>query len=173
MPNSGHLALVAGLVSSSYFTLGNISNAYFGVMPLTERGKTDLPVVARLGLWKAFYDIAKIHMASSAVVSSLSLSVAAYTTRASGPLRNLLIAGAAASFIIPAFTIVFMLPVNNDLGARLKSTSVKPMDPVDERRTLEQLDKWRVMHRVRIVLGTIAWSASIGALLATDKIIDL
>ncbi|KAJ7487893.1 hypothetical protein FB451DRAFT_1126284 [Mycena latifolia] len=173
MPNLGHLALVAGLVSSSYFTLGNIGAAYFGVMPLTERGKTDLPVVARLALWDAFYDIAKIHMPSSAVVSGLSLSVVAYTTRAPGPLRNLLIAGSAASFSILAFTVVFMLSVNNDLKARLKSSSVKPMEPVDERRTLEQLDKWRALHRVRMVLGTIAWSASIVALLATDKIIDL
>jgi hypothetical protein len=60
MPNPGHIALVTGLLTSSYFTFGNIGAAYFGVMPVTERGKTTLPVIARLQLWKDFYDVAKV-----------------------------------------------------------------------------------------------------------------
>ncbi|KAJ7686199.1 hypothetical protein B0H17DRAFT_1072437 [Mycena rosella] len=171
MPNPGHLALVAGLVSSSYFTIGNISNAYFGVMPLTERGKTTLPVAARLKLWNDFYSIAKFHMAASAVASALSLSVAAYTLL-SPPLRNLLALGAAASYFIPAFTVVFMLPLNNDLIAKLQADSVKPMELREEQRVLEQLDQWRIMHRVRIACGLVAWGAAVTALLATDKIIS-
>jgi hypothetical protein len=60
MPSPGHLALVTGLVSSSYFTFGNIGAAYFGVMPATARGQTNLPVADRLALWDNFYGIAKV-----------------------------------------------------------------------------------------------------------------
>jgi hypothetical protein len=109
-------------------------------------------------------------MPTSAVVAALSLSVTAYFT-AESPIRNLLAAGAAASFGIPAWTLIFMLPVNSELTARLKATAVKPMEPREEQRVLDLLDKWRAMHRVRMVLGTIALSASLVGLLATDRVI--
>ncbi|KAJ6529173.1 hypothetical protein DFH09DRAFT_1185360, partial [Mycena vulgaris] len=168
MPNPGHIALVTGLLSSSYFTFGNISNAYFGVVPLTAPGKTALPVTARLALWVAYYGIAKVHMAGAAVASALSLSVAAYMTPES-PLRTLLIAGAAASYTIPIYTILWMLPVNNDLIARLKASSVTPMNAGEEQRVVTLLDNWRMMHRLRMVLGSIAVFASVTALMATDR----
>jgi len=170
MPNSGHIALVTGHLAASYFTFGNMAAAYFGVMPVTEREKTTLPVAERLKLWMEFFDISKLHMPTSAVVAALSLSVAAYFTSES-PIRNLLAAGAAASFGIPAWTLIFMLPLNSELTARLKATSVKPMEPREEQRVLDLLDKWRAMHRVRMVLGTIALSASLVGLLATDRVI--
>ncbi|KAJ7487885.1 hypothetical protein FB451DRAFT_728731 [Mycena latifolia] len=172
MPNPGHIALVAGLVSSSYFALGNISNAFFGVMPITARGKTTLPVVARLALWNAYAEGGKLHMAGATMLSAVSLTVAAYTT-SERTLRNFLAVGAAASYIIPTFTVIYVLPLNADLIGKLKSAAVKPMEPIEEQRVLDQLDKWRSLHRVRMVLGTAAWLISILALLATDKIIEL
>ena len=60
MPNSGHIALVTGHLAASYFTFGNMAAAYFGVMPVTERGKTTLPVAERLKLWMEFFDISKV-----------------------------------------------------------------------------------------------------------------
>ncbi|KAJ6529172.1 hypothetical protein DFH09DRAFT_1094128 [Mycena vulgaris] len=170
MPNPGQIALVTGLLSSSYFTFGNIGSAYFGVMPLTAPGKTTLPVPARLALWGAFYEIAMVHMSASVVASALSLSVAAYMTPES-PLRNLLVAGAAASYSIPIYTILWILPVNNDLLARLKASSVTPMNAGEEQRVVALQDKWRVMHRLRMVFGSIAVFASVTALMATDRMI--
>jgi hypothetical protein len=60
MPSPGHIALVTGLVSTSYFTFGNIGAAYFGIMPLTARGQTTLSVPDRLALWDTFYSVSKV-----------------------------------------------------------------------------------------------------------------
>jgi hypothetical protein len=109
-------------------------------------------------------------MAGSAVVSALSLSVAAYFT-SERQFRNILAAGAAAGFIVPPWTLILMLPVNNELAEQLQAAALKPMEPLEEQRVLDLLDKWRAMHRVRMVLGTIALSASLVGLLATDRLI--
>ncbi|KAJ6529156.1 hypothetical protein DFH09DRAFT_1327394 [Mycena vulgaris] len=170
MPPPGHLALATGLLASSYFAFANIGTAYFGVMPATARGKTPLPVAARLALWKSFYDVAKIHMGGSGVISAVALSAAAYLASAR-PLRNVLVAGAGAASLSAAWTVLFMLPLNHKLIATLESTAVKPMELEDEQRVLDQLDRWRAMHRVRIVLGAIAWLASAIPLFATDRVL--
>jgi len=111
-------------------------------------------------------------MASSGVISALALSVSAYLTSAR-PLRNVLAAGAVAAYTSAAFTIILLLPVNNDLIAMRKANAVKPMEPREEQRALDQLDKWRALHRVRITLGLFPWLASAIALLAADPIIKL
>ncbi|KAJ7096086.1 hypothetical protein C8R44DRAFT_889812 [Mycena epipterygia] len=167
MISPGHLALVTGLVSSSYFAFGNIGAAYFGIMPATARGKTTLPVQERLALWKYSYEVAKLHMGTSTSVTTVALSTAAYFLPSARPL---LIAGAVAASSIGGFTLLFMFPVNNGLSSMLQSTSLKPVDPIQEKHALDQLDKWRAMHRVRIVLGTIAWATAITAILGTDSL---
>ncbi|KAJ7349348.1 hypothetical protein DFH08DRAFT_142472 [Mycena albidolilacea] len=172
MPSPGHLALVTGLVTSSYFTFSNIGLAFFGVMPATARGNTTLPVADRLALWEFSYQVGKLHMASSGVISALALSVSAYLT-SSRPLRNILAAGAVAAYTSAAFTLVFLLPVNNALITMRKTNAVKPMEQREEQRTLEYLDKWRALHTVRITLGVFPWLASAITLLATDPIIKL
>ncbi|KAJ6547192.1 hypothetical protein B0H19DRAFT_1164396 [Mycena capillaripes] len=170
MPSPGHIALVTGLVSSSYFTFANIGAAYFGVMPVTARGQTTLPVADRLALWEAFYSVAKIHMAASTVTAGVALSVSAYQASA-GPLRSLLAAGAVAGYTVAVYTIFFLLPLNNQLIATLRANSVKPMEPKEQQRVLDQLDQWRSMHKLRIALGLVSWVASTTALLASDPII--
>ncbi|KAJ7135854.1 hypothetical protein C8R44DRAFT_869551 [Mycena epipterygia] len=132
-------------------------------MLATGRGKTTLPVQERLALWKFFYEV---HMAGSASTSAVALSAAAYFP----PSTRSLLAGAAAVYSTGALTLLFLLFVNNGLGAMLQSTSLKPMDPIQEKHALVQLDKWRAMHRVRIVLGTITWSTATIVMLATDSI---
>ncbi|KAJ6513789.1 hypothetical protein C8R47DRAFT_619377 [Mycena vitilis] len=172
MPAPGHLALVAGLVSSSYFTFANLGAAYFGVVPVTAPGQTTLSVADRLASWEKFYGIAKMHMAASTVTSGAALSVSAYLS-SSAPLRSILSAGAAAGFTVAVYTVLFMLPLNNKLIATLHANAGKPMALKDEQRVLDQLDSWRAMHRVRIVLGLISWAASVTALLASGPIIQL
>ncbi|KAJ7135827.1 hypothetical protein C8R44DRAFT_769114 [Mycena epipterygia] len=172
MPSPGHLALVTGLVSSSYFTFANIGVAYFGVMPATARGNTTLPVRERLTLWSYFYDVAKLHMASAGFISAVALTVPAYLTPKSA-LRNVLAAGALAAYSSAAFTIGFMLPVNNGLLATRRATAGQAMEPWEEHHTLEQLDKWRAMNRVRIGLGVVSWLASTVAVLASEPMVEL
>jgi hypothetical protein len=62
----------------------------------------------------------KLHMAGSGVISALVISVSAYLTSSS----PLCAAGAIATYTSAAFTVtlVFSLPVNNDLCAMRKST---------------------------------------------------
>ncbi|KAJ7702437.1 hypothetical protein B0H17DRAFT_1194919 [Mycena rosella] len=163
----GHLALVTSLVSSSYFNFANIGGAFFGVMPATARENTTLPVAERLKLWYFSYET---HMASSGIISALALSASAYYT-AERSLRNVLAAGAVAAYTSAAFTILFLLPVNADLINILRSTSSRQMEPKEEQRALDQLDKWRALHRFRLFLGTIPWLASTTALLLSDSII--
>jgi len=170
MPSPGHLALVTGLISSSYFTFANIGAAYFGIMPATARGQTTLPVADRLALWAYFFDVAKYHMVTSSIVSGVSLSLAAYLTPA-GPLRNLLIAGAVAGYTFIIYTVLFLLPLSNGLLDILRAKSVKPMEPEEQQYVLDQLDKWRVLHRPRIALGVISWLAATTALLASESVI--
>ncbi|KAJ7774109.1 hypothetical protein B0H14DRAFT_2538910 [Mycena olivaceomarginata] len=171
MPSPGHIALVTGLVSTSYFTFGNIGAAYFGIMPLTARGQTTLSVPDRLALWDTFYSVAKVHMASSTITAGLSLSVSSYLTPA-GSLRNFLAAGAVSGFTVAIFTVLFMLPLNNGLLAISRANSGKPMEEKQQQYVLAQLDQWRALHRVRMALGIISWLASTTALLASDPIIQ-
>ncbi|KAJ7168066.1 hypothetical protein C8R43DRAFT_982978 [Mycena crocata] len=170
MPSPGHLALVTGLVSSSYFAFANIGGAFFGVMPATARGNTALPTKDRLALWHFAYEIGKVHMAGSGITSAVALSYVAYVTP--NPLRKILIAGAAAAYASAVFTFLFLMPINNDLIATLQSTSSKTMEPKQEQRVLGQLDKWRALHRARIVLGIISWAASLTTVLASGPFIQ-
>ncbi|KAJ7470412.1 hypothetical protein FB451DRAFT_337112 [Mycena latifolia] len=189
MPSPGHLVLVTSLVSSSYFTFANIGGACFGVLPATARGNTTLPVADRLALWNFSYEVGKVgcrdwacnqteskytifkkHMAGSNLISAISLSASAYLT-SERSLRNVLAAGAVAAYTMAAFTIFFMLPVNKNLISMLRSSSLKPMEPWEQQHVLDQLDKWRALHRVRIVLGVIPWLASTTAVLLSDSIL--
>ncbi|KAJ7135833.1 hypothetical protein C8R44DRAFT_848645 [Mycena epipterygia] len=166
MISPGYLALVTGLAASSYFTFANIGAAYFGVMPATARGVTVLPVRERLALWEFSVEVGKLHMASSISISAIALSAAAYFLPST---RALLLAGAAAAYSTVAFTVMFVLPLNAGLSAMLRSASVKPMDDIEEQHALDQLDRWRARHSVRIVLGTIVWSAATIAILSMDS----
>ncbi|KAF7352514.1 hypothetical protein MVEN_01216300 [Mycena venus] len=123
MPSPGQIALVTGLVSSSYFAFANIGTAYFGVMPATARGQTTLP---RRRQTRALGLLLRGCKAST-VTSGLALSVSAYLTPA-GPLRNILAAGSVAGYTVAIYTVFFMLPLNNRLIAILHGNSVKPMD---------------------------------------------
>ncbi|KAJ7756747.1 hypothetical protein DFH07DRAFT_772984 [Mycena maculata] len=136
--NSYHLALVGGLISSSYFACSNISGTAFGVMPATGRGTTNLPVANRLTLWEFSYQVGKLHMASSGAFSCACLAVSAYFT----PLpvqRNILVAGAISVFTSTAWTLSFMMPVNNNLIVRLRATKVKPMESKEGARAAGQV----------------------------------
>ncbi|KAJ7043321.1 hypothetical protein C8F04DRAFT_1251464 [Mycena alexandri] len=170
MPSPGHIALVTGLVSTSYFAFGNIANAYVGVMAATARGQTNIPVVDRLALWNFAFHAGRRHLGGAGAVSTLALATSAYLT-GPRPLRDVFGIGAIAAFSIAAFTLLILMPVNNDLIATLQAASVKPMEPKEEKRVLDQLDKWRSLHRVRIVLGLVPWLASATALLASDAMI--
>ncbi|KAF7359440.1 hypothetical protein MSAN_01286600 [Mycena sanguinolenta] len=141
-------------------------------MPATARGQTNLPVGERLVLWEFAYEIAKKHMASAGAISAISLSLCTYLTSAR-PLRDILAAGAVAATTSAVYTIVFLLPLNNDLIATRKANELKPMGPKEQERVLEKLDQWRALHRVRIVIGVVPWLASVTALLASEPIIKL
>ncbi|KAJ7684775.1 hypothetical protein DFH06DRAFT_1156608 [Mycena polygramma] len=171
MSSPKNISLVASLISS-YFTFSNIGLSYFSIMPATERGQTNIPVADRVALWEFSYRVGKIHMASSGLISALAISASAYLTDAR-PLRNVLTAGALAAFTSAAFTIIFLLPVNNNLIAMHEANAVKPMGQREQQHALDQLDKWRELHRFRVVAGIIPWLASTIALLATDSIIQL
>jgi hypothetical protein len=114
-----------------------------------------------------------MHMAGAGLISGLALSASAYLLASAPPLRNVLAAGAVAAYTSAAYTILFLLPVNHDLIAMRKANAVKPMEAQEEQHALDQLDKWRSLHRVRVVLGLIPWLASVTALLATGPIIEL
>ncbi|KAF8185013.1 hypothetical protein K438DRAFT_1597965, partial [Mycena galopus ATCC 62051] len=171
MPSPGHLALIVGLASSSYFTFANIGASYFGIMPAIARGQSTLPVADRLVLWAHFYDVAKFHMPISSITSGVALSVSAYFTPA-GPLRNLLTAGAVAGYTFLIYTVLFMLQINNDLHASLKANSVKPMEEKEQKLVLDRLDKWKSLHQFRIALGVITWVAATTGLLASGPIVQ-
>ncbi|KAJ6513790.1 hypothetical protein C8R47DRAFT_1207084 [Mycena vitilis] len=147
MSSPKNIALGASLVSSSYFTFSNIGLSYFGIMPATERGQTNIPVADSVALWEFSYRVGNIHMASSGLISAMALSASAYLTNAH-PLRNVLTAGAIAAFTSAAFTIAFLLPVNNDLIAMQEANSMKPMGQRDKQNALDLLDKWRALHKV-------------------------
>ncbi|KAJ6618240.1 hypothetical protein B0H10DRAFT_1252033 [Mycena sp. CBHHK59/15] len=160
MPSPGHLALVTGLVSASYFTFGNLAAANFGVMPAIARGNTTLSVTQKVSLWKFFYDTAKKHMASSGLISAVAISIAAYHSPERSP-RNLLITGAASAFVVLPLTLLFLMPVNNELADMLKSAKLRPMNSIEETRALDLLDRWSRLHWIRIFFGAIAWSIAL------------
>ncbi|KAJ7043324.1 hypothetical protein C8F04DRAFT_1251467 [Mycena alexandri] len=165
------IALVVGLAASSYYAFGNVFGAYMGIMPATARGQTKIPAVDRLALWDYSYQVAKFHMGFTGASSFLAITTAAYLT-SEGPLRNILSAGALAAFAAAVYTPLFMRSGNNELMASFRASAVKPMEPGEEKRVLDLLDKWRSLHRVRITLGLVTWVASATAVLATDAIIQ-
>ncbi|KAF8218335.1 hypothetical protein K438DRAFT_1747516 [Mycena galopus ATCC 62051] len=174
MPSPGHIALVTGLASTSYFTFGNLGACYFGVMPAMGRGRTTLRLADRLALWDSFHGIAYVHMVASTVTAAVSLSVAGYLTSV-GSLCNILAAGAVAGFAVVIYSVRFMLPLNDGLIVILRANSApgKLMDMKQEQHVLDQLDKWRALRRVRVGLGIISWLAATTGLLASDSTIRL
>ncbi|KAJ7211296.1 hypothetical protein GGX14DRAFT_394226 [Mycena pura] len=78
-------------------------------------------------------------MAASTVTAGIALSASAYQASA-GPLCNLLAAGAVAGYMAALYTIFFLLPLNNQLIATLRANSVKPMEPIEQQRMLDQLE---------------------------------
>ncbi|KAJ7771828.1 hypothetical protein B0H16DRAFT_1514888 [Mycena metata] len=166
------ITLAASLVSTSYFAFGNLAAAYIGVMAATAREGTTIPVVNKLALWDAFFHAAKFHMGLSGIFSAFALSAAAYVM-SGGLLPKILAAGALAAFTSAAYTLLVMMPVNNDLMALLRASSVKPFEPKEEKHVLDQLDNWKSLHRVRMGLGFVAWMASATALFATESMIEL
>ncbi|KIM79115.1 hypothetical protein PILCRDRAFT_823689 [Piloderma croceum F 1598] len=159
------LPLIAGVVSSSYFYFGNLGGAYFGVVPAIQ--DLELPVDTKVALWKWSYDRAMIHMGRSMMTSVVSFSTAALLT-SSPSVRNLLLGAAAMSFAVGPWTLIRMLPINNELadmhkGQALQANKTTEITALDK-RALNCLDEWRALHRVRVVFGLGAWITGLTAL---------
>lgn len=104
------------------------------------------------------------------MVSTISFSAAAFLST-SPSLRNLLLGTAAMSFAITPWTLITMMPVNNELDALHKGLTLQATlaaeESAEDKRALQCLDKWRELHRVRFALGMGVWIAAVTALIVS------
>ncbi|KAJ7244279.1 hypothetical protein C8J57DRAFT_1242986 [Mycena rebaudengoi] len=122
MPFPGQLALVTGLVSSSYFTLGNFFAAYAGIIPgILPKNSPSLPISDRLALWKVWYAVGLVHMVAAGLTTAIALSLAAFFS-SEPSLRKLLAVGAVSAVSLSPFTFIAIFPVNDEL-ARMAYTT--------------------------------------------------
>jgi hypothetical protein len=109
-------------------------------------------------------------MGGATMTSAISFSTAALLAPPS-PSRNLMLTAAALSFTFFPWTLIAMMPVNNELVTMDKGqifsagTSEEKYDL--EKRALECLDKWQELHKVRIALGAGAWLVGLAAFFVT------
>jgi Domain of unknown function (DUF1772) len=101
------------------------------------------------------------------MVSAVSFCNAAYFTT-SHSVRNLLLCTAGCSFLIVPYTLIAMLPVNNQLVEIYNSLRHNEKTDSNQRTLLEaqavlRLDEWRKLHRVRLLLGVGSWIAGLVA----------
>jgi hypothetical protein len=106
-------------------------------------------------------------MAGSTMASAISFSTAALLT-SSPSVRNLLFGTAAMSFAVVPWTLIGMLPINNELADMHKEQTLQANKTTEmtalDKRALDCLDEWRVLHRVRLVFGLCAWITGLTAL---------
>jgi len=163
--------LASGVVASSYFAYGNLGAVNFGLVPrILDPHAIDLPVATKVELWKWSYDRAKIHMAGATMTSAISFFAAAVLA-SSHSVKHLLLGAAAMSFAVGPWTLIAMMPVNNELfamhnGKTLQASASDEKAPIDK-RAIEHLNRWRELHRVRLALGVGAWFAGIVALVVS------
>jgi hypothetical protein len=109
-------------------------------------------------------------MGGATMTSAISFLTAALLAPSS-PSRNLILTAAALSFTVFPWTVIAMMPVNNELIAmdngRIFSAGTSEEKANLDKRALECLDKWQELHKVRIALGAGAWLAGLAALVVT------
>lgn len=112
----------------------------------------------------------KVHFIASGLATTISFAAAAYLTSVPS-LRNLLLWGAASSFLVVPYTALVLMPINNRLGA-IHSSGKLLENEVEEtsegeglaRETMQKINVWRGLHRVRLALGTSMWLSGLVAL---------
>jgi hypothetical protein len=62
LSNPVHVALIAGVASSSYFFFANLGSFNFGIVPAIK--EVNLPVGKKVALWRWFYDRGKVYIFS-------------------------------------------------------------------------------------------------------------
>jgi Domain of unknown function (DUF1772) len=106
-------------------------------------------------------------MAGSAIASAISFSTTALLT-SSPSIRNLLLGTAAMSFAVVPWTLIGMLPINNELADMYKGQALQANKTTEitalDKRALNCLDEWRGLHRVRMIFGLCAWITGLTAL---------
>jgi hypothetical protein len=60
LSNSVHVALIAGVVSSSYFFFANLGGFSFGIVPAIK--EVNLPVGKKVALWRWSYDRGRVYI---------------------------------------------------------------------------------------------------------------
>jgi hypothetical protein len=109
-------------------------------------------------------------MAGATITSAISFFAAAVLA-SSHSIKHLLLGTAAMSFAVAPWTLIAMMPVNNELSAMHNGKTLQANTSLDkaplDKRALERLEKWRELHRVRLALGLGAWIAGIAALVVS------
>ncbi|KAJ7273368.1 hypothetical protein C8J57DRAFT_1317657 [Mycena rebaudengoi] len=169
------LALLVGLLSSSYFTFGSVSGCYLGAIPAIHPKNTTLHIADRLAIFKFSCPVGARHMGGASFVTGVALSLAAYLSPERA-LRKLLLVGAVAALSIIPFTVLAMIPINNELLRLAESTRGLDVNSVEgkrqEKHALDKLDQWRTRHRARIAVGVVPWLSVVAVLVAPDSVIS-
>lgn len=139
--------------STSFFTLGNATSAWHGVVPAVLKPEYKLSEKQKADLWLFFFRRGLIFPAAT-IVASLSFATVAYLTSVP-KVQQVAIAGALCSGAIVPYTAQFLMPVNNQL------TAISHGDSAKEPYAGKLVQKWANLHVVRIVLGSIAWGCAI------------
>ncbi|KAJ7273369.1 hypothetical protein C8J57DRAFT_1317658 [Mycena rebaudengoi] len=171
MPPPDKLALFVGLVSSSYFTFGNISTYYMGVMPAIKR--THFHIADRLAILTSTASVAALHMGGASALTCIAISLATYLSPEPA-LQKLLFAGAVVACLQMPITRFAVVPINNELHRLANSTRQNDAESAagkeEATHALGQVDRWRALHRIRMTISIFPWLCIVGALAAPDSI---
>ncbi|PRP89257.1 ZZ-type zinc finger-containing protein 3 [Planoprotostelium fungivorum] len=152
-----------GLVGSSYFLWANLSNSFFGVVPIMELVPS-LSNLQKIQLWAKYYPVAMKHMSGITLPSTLCLAASAYLASTSERRILLSVSTFCAIAVVP-WTIFVMMPTNK--------TMLHMADKGDEQKANAQgsilLKRWINFHKIRITSSIIANGAALYALLLTSN----
>jgi len=150
-------------ISSSVFLSGfAFSASYYGIPAIVLA-----PLPLRLTQWQVIYDLGKLVSPPVSALSAALWGVAAWISHGQHSEDWKFYATAGAfTFAVPLWTVVVMLPTNNDLMKKAKLGGELEAESESFKVTSEKaLVKWDRMNMVRAVLPMVgAWVGLYAAL---------
>jgi len=154
------------VTSSSFWFFGSLALTMDGALPATitesERAKRGVSETSALKMWEWMFNRAKIHFASAGLLSGTFFLIAsAYRPN----LRPLLYGASFFSYSVLPYTLVVLMPINNEILKTTNDASKQDAKAPEPERVDKLFSEWNKYNSSRLLIAAAAWSLGTAALL--------
>lgn len=131
---------------------------------MSEQASILLTPEQKLKSWRLNFEVGKAHLGGSTALAATSFLLAAIYARPGSVSRPPLITATLASMGVVAFTILAMGPTNKRL-LQLNQEADAGTLKASNAEIKALISRWKSLHNLRIVIGTVGYTAGMAALL--------